>query len=1109
MTNLTVYSVSAINTLSARYYDPFYEYKQYRTAYEQGFALNRVLALSGTIDTTINNYTSQYLTSKKRLDDIFTINEKLLTPTTITTPIIFNSFFPTDEPRYLYIYKNTLSGVETLETVCRASLSSEITFENNKYFELEILNSDFLRIKHNNGRKDYFLNFISEGPYRGQCAFYSYSSDTVSLTSERNDMFRYLLDSDGFLQLFKVVTIGNGPENRVFTLSSNGKLTFAPIMSGSMYRANNNIIKINYNFNKISPKTASSWISYDSMRQNDLIIDDTKSIFNRKDQYLLHANYNTATDDLLLNYITLNNARSEKNYIKRGASMIDSGSQFYPDVEFRDYMSLQTGLDQEKGNDNIALTYVWYDKDIKVTNGTDTVFRAPSSIYPYDRLNVNDTKFISNGALGGKSPVLSDNIYCLRTNTSGFNNGRYLCTWLSGSGGKTKLGQWVDRYYYPDFITKEDAMSKFPVFSPSSLDPIDNLFIADKEKFAANAFFDKKSDLCIEPNNMYKYSRVGTDDIDAYIASSSPLVSSFNNFYNTLNKPQEYSSNTIIYDGTKYNKFILSDKINESNAFTISFDIYVDPEVNYGYQLLGNLTNRGFGVINDEQITPFLFVFDANIIKSYNSTFGVLYTTTFEEDVLDIIKGKGLNDFHVICNSGYVYKVNTLGTKVKLEVVPEIVGYKNYCQDENFIYFLMNVSGRCVKVDKNNLEATTITAQTFTSYSTYSTSGIKGLLIYNNVLYGIPGENIKYADTDLVYYTLQDKKLLRHDLSTDTVIEFIDTNSEIIDFIIDINDNIIILHNRSAVSVYDKTRSLLFTRNYAGITPGLQLVGVDLVKQYTDTSSGPNLDVVLAFLNVSQQLYLYSLTNNTAVFTGLWGAYTNYTSTVPRRYRITNYNYYKQLPIENKLNFNLTLTNYLSTENIVNKSIIFDYSKIDRGYHTFTYRFDPIQGNITLFVDGSIYENLNVPPGKYAIQDIFSDDLYVGATGFYNGIDLATYLNQPGYYFIRNLTLKNLFIYDRAIRDSEITALNIFGESINDIILSIPAGQRNNMEEIERYFRFSPSASSSKKVNIYLKNLGINNMDIKNNIKNLVLQEASTLLPAGVSINDIQFIDFK
>ena len=1106
MADLTVYSVSAINTLSARYYDPFYEYKQYRTAYEQGFALNRIQALSGTIDSTINSYTSQYLTSKQRLDSIFNINENPIPLKTITTPLIFNTFFNTDTPKFLYLYKNTLSGADAPEATCSVLLSSDATFKNNIYFELEILNTDFLRIKHNNGRKDYFLNFISQGPNRGQCAFYSYSSDTAVLTSERNDMFRYLLDSDGYLQVFKNTTVGNGPENRVLTLSGE-QLTFVPIVSSSMYRCNNNVIKINYNFNKISPKSASSWISYDNKKQNDLIIDQTKSLLNRKDQYLLHANYNTANSDFLLNYLTLNNARSEKNYIKRGASLINSRSEFYPDVEFRDYMSLQTGLDQEKGNDNISLTYVWYDKDIKVINGTDTVFIAPSSIYPYNRLNINNTKFVVNGALGGKSPVLSDNIYCLRKDTSGFNNGRYLCTWLSG--GNDRLGLWVDRYYYPDLITKESAMSQMPIFTPSFIDPIDSLDTADKIKFAANAFFDKKSDLCIEPNITYKYSRVGIEDINSFVYSSSPLVSSFTNFYTTLNKTQPYFSDTIIYDGTKYNKFILSDKINESNAFTISFDIYVDPEANYGYQLLGNLTNRGFGVINDEQITPFLFVFDRNQIKGYNSSFGVLFTTTFDTEVLDVVKGKGLNDFYVICNSGYVYKVNVLGTKTKLEIVPEIVGYKNYCQDENYIYFLKNTSGDCVRVDKNSLEAEPVTAQKFESYSTYSTSGIKGILIYNETLYGVPGENVKYSSPEVVYYTLQDKKLLKHELDTDTVVEFIDTTSQIVDFIIDNNDNIIILHNVSKVSVFDKSRTLLFSQNYSNITPGLQLVGADIIRQYTDTSVGPNIDLVLAFIDPTKNLYLYSLTNNASVFTGLSGVFTDYNSLRPRRYKITNYNYFKQIPVENKLNFNLTLTNYLSTENIVNKNISFDYNNIDRGYHTFTYRFDPIQGNITLFVDGERYENLTVPPGKYAIQDIFNDDIYVGSTGFYNGIDLATYLNQPGYYFIKNLKLKNLFIYDRAITDSEVIALNIFGESINDIILSIPAGQRNNMEEIERYFRFSPSASSSKKINIYLKNLGINNIDIRNNIKNLILQEATSLLPVGVGINDIQFIDFK
>jgi hypothetical protein len=105
--------------------------------------------------------------------------------------------------------------------------------------------------------------------------------------------------------------------------------------------------------------------------------------------------------------------------------------------------------------------------------------------------------------------------------------------------------------------------------------------------------------------------------------------------------------------------------------------------------------------------------------------------------------------------------------------------------------------------------------------------------------------------------------------------------------------------------------------------------------------------------------------------------------------------------------------------------------------------------------------------------------------------------------------LKNVFLYDRPLGDDEILGLNIFDTLINDLVLSIPAGQRNNIEEIERYFKFRTKDSSSKKVNIYVKNTGIINADMQNNIKNLIMQESASILPLGVNINDIQFLDFK
>jgi len=1109
--NFQINSVASINSLSASYYDSFYRFKQYKENYEQGFSFNNIYALNNVVDSSINNYSVQYLTSKKGLGDIIELDAKVDPLRTITTKLVFNSLYGS-ELRYLYIYTNTANN-EPNVTACKALLSGSVGFKNNIYFELEIVDSVFLRVKHNMGRSDYYLNYI---PEQNSVAFFKYNSNVESISAERNDMFRYNIDKDGYLQLFKNTSTGN----RVLTLSSAGPgqdenlLSFVPVSSAGFVAGLKNVIKIDYNIKEVLPKNYASWISYDIKKQNDLTINADRSIFDRTDQYLLHANVNESYDALNLNYITLNNIRSEKNYIKRGTNMVSTPPGL-PDVEFREYMSLQTGNSQELGTDNIALTYVWYDQDVKVKNGFDTVFIAPSSIYPYTKLNINDTKFVENGSLAGLTPRLADNIYQLRKNTTSYNNGRYLVTWLSG--GTTGRGVWVDRYYYPDYITKRAALSSSkPVFSPSYQDPVDSLNVNNERVVAAAAFFDKKSDLCIEPNCTYKYVRVGTNDINEFVTSTSPAASGFNNFYDINNNIQSYNSNKIVYDGTKYNVFNVASSINASNSFTVSFDLYVDPEGSYGYQLFGNLTNRGFGVIGDTRITPFINSYNGNTLKVYNTDLLLLYTTEFDSDILDIIKGGGLDDYYVVCNGGRIYKVNTLGVKVKMEVVPEIVGYINYFYDGQFLYFVQPTTVLdVVKVNKNTLEVVDI----LTSIP-YETSYVldpllynvkNSIVVYDNVIRNLPTYEVKFFTPDIVYYILG-RGLVKHDLRIDKVDYVMTSRSVIIDFVVDEN-YIYIIHNTNKLSIYTHTLDLVTSFNTAdNITDLQELISVDIINQFPSVnSSAPSRDIVLVYLNKAGNIGLYTPSNSTTTDTKLKGYQrnTNNGSRLQTGYVATNFSYFNQFNYKKSIDFNLTLTNYLSTEDIQQKNISFDYTTLDKGYHTFTYRFDPIQGNITLFVDGEKYTNLTVQPGKYAIQDILNDNFYAGTAGFYNNTDLATYLNQPGYYYLNNTQLKNVFIYDRPLSDDEILSLNIYDTPINDLVLSIPAGQRNNIEEIVQYFKFRVKDSSSKKINVYIKNSGITDKTMKSSIKNLILQEASSLLPVGVNINDIQFVDFK
>jgi len=274
--------------------------------------------------------------------------------------------------------------------------------------------------------------------------------------------------------------------------------------------------------------------------------------------------------------------------------------------------------------------------------------------------------------------------------------------------------------------------------------------------------------------------------------------------------------------------------------------------------------------------------------------------------------------------------------------------------------------------------------------------------------------------------------------------------------------------------------------------------------------SGSNLDIHPVGNLVVQNILTSNITNvETApnkVDLGITGQYVSDTSAIRKRYNLTNFNKIQALGTD--LSFNMTLTNYLSSEDTLQQNIELSLQDLDIGYHTFTYRFDSRQGNITLFIDGIIYKNLTIPPNKYNIQQILSEDLYLGAVGIVNGLDLATYLKQPGYYYLNNTSIRNCHIYDRALKTDEIFALNINKDPIDNLVISIPSGQRSNIEEIERYFKYSP-VSSSKSINIYVKNAGITNTDFKNNIKNIILDQTASALPVGIKINDIQFIDFK
>jgi hypothetical protein len=275
-----------------------------------------------------------------------------------------------------------------------------------------------------------------------------------------------------------------------------------------------------------------------------------------------------------------------------------SGEGIYA-TNMRNYTSINDTIPSEKSTD-IELNYVFYNKHYYIKSG-QTRFIAPSSMYPFNTLNINDTKFVDCGAFSFDIPAFADRVYKMNRQTQ-YNDQHYLCTWLSGSPlSDTKI--WVDRYYYPDLIDKADALLGKHIFNPTYEDLVEQLIqnntsLADS--INTTKFFDKVSDLTFVPNEIYIYERISPatfgDSPTAETSCSSITDTVPLNYFKTINETGaitfsfyfngDNSSWTIRSDRNNINCGITVEKF--ANTITFSYVLY-DPSTG-GYQTFETTT---------------------------------------------------------------------------------------------------------------------------------------------------------------------------------------------------------------------------------------------------------------------------------------------------------------------------------------------------------------------------------------------------------------------------------------------------------------------------------------------------------------------------------------
>ena len=177
------------------------------------------------------------------------------------------------------------------------------------------------------------------------------------------------------------------------------------------------------------------------------------------------------------------------------------------DVKLRNYTNIYVANNTDDPvGDTIKLGYVSSIDDIRMAADQYTFFHFPLSATSgsnfYD--HIKNTSLINDGATYGLCPYKSDRIYKLKSEyqdttpyglaqPKALNNGKWLCTWLSGNVLDPDANpKWVDRWFDPGNVTEDEALR---ISGGASVYDID-------------------SQMSLDYGAYYKYFRVGNKTVD-------------------------------------------------------------------------------------------------------------------------------------------------------------------------------------------------------------------------------------------------------------------------------------------------------------------------------------------------------------------------------------------------------------------------------------------------------------------------------------------------------------------------------------------------------------------------------------------------------------------
>lgn len=182
---------------------------------------------------------------------------------------------------------------------------------------------------------------------------------------------------------------------------------------------------------------------------------------------------------------------------------------------------------------------------------------------------------------------------------------------------------------------------------------------------------------------------------------------------------------------------------------------------------------------------------------------------------------------------------------------------------------------------------------------------------------------------------------------------------------------------------------------------------------------------------------------------------------------------------------------------------------------------DRVLGRIHYKEDGAVYETDAAGTETYAPRysfftpythtgmDAFHHTHYLGTVGKEYGRTLNDLLQNDQRhdpYACTACELENTVLLTKSPSPGEYQALRLLGRNINPVVLTLPCGDRNGIEEMERFIKYSGGGSLSNTVAINIAGSGIETEEGRREVARRVREDISEEIDGTVEVGEIKIL---